>query len=181
MRALAEGFHYPYTISERDVKYPRLEFRTGTLLVVLPKGQDEKRILKKHRQWIDRKYKIIDESVQAANNLHLESRSKEKFRHLVQEFVDSYSHEIDTVPNKIFIKTMKTKWASCSKKRNITLNSLLQNLPDRLVAYVIFHEMVHLNYRKHDEAFWKYIRNRFPDMDKMEKDLCIYWFLVQRR
>lgn len=180
MRALAEGFHHPYIVSERDVKHPRLEFRTGTLLVVLPKGQNERRILKKHRKWIDRKYTFINDSVHAANDLCLVSRSNREFRQFVQGLVDAFSQELGLVPGKIFIRAMKTKWASCSKKGNITLNSLLQGLPNRILEYIIFHEMVHLNYRKHDESFWKYVRNKFPDTDEIEKELCAYWFAVQR-
>lgn len=180
MQDLAEDLNFPYTISQRDVRYPRLEFRTGTLLVVLPKGQDEKRVLKKHRHWIDRKYQFIKEVLDAADNLHLESRSKDMFKRLVQESIDTYSRELGPAPNNIYIKSMKTKWASCSNKGNITINARLRHLPDRLVMYVIFHEMVHLTYRKHDGSFWKYIRNKFPDTDELEKNLCVYWFVVQR-
>jgi len=180
MPAQAEVCSFPYTISQRDVRYPRLEFRTGTLLVVLPKGQDEKRILKKYRQWIDHKYQFINDAVNAAQKLQLESRSKEEFRRLVQESIGNHSQELGSVPGRIFIKTMKTKWASCSKKGNITINSLVQYLPERLIDYIIFHEMIHLNYRKHDELFWKCIREKFQNTEEIEKNLCIYWFVVQK-
>jgi len=38
---------------------------------------------------------------------------------------------------------MKTKWASYSQKGNLTINALLKYLPERLVRYVVFHEMIH--------------------------------------
>lgn len=51
----ADVSNFPYDVAFRDIKYPRLEFKTGTLLVVLPKGENETRILRKHRRWIENK------------------------------------------------------------------------------------------------------------------------------
>jgi hypothetical protein len=72
---------FPYDVAFRDIKYPRLEFKTGTLLVVLPKGENEMRILKKHRQWIENKYQIIKEAKEAAKDLEFVSRADRVQKH----------------------------------------------------------------------------------------------------
>lgn len=76
--------------------------------------------------------------------------------------------------NKIYFRKMKTKWASCSSKKNLTINTLLRYLPKDLIEYVIYHEMAHLVEKRHNERFWKIISHRFPDYKKVEKELFIY-------
>ncbi len=49
-----------YDVSYRDVKYPRLEFKTGRLLLVLPKNASVVETLKKHEEWIYRKSQDIN-------------------------------------------------------------------------------------------------------------------------
>ncbi|MFA6331420.1 MAG: YgjP-like metallopeptidase domain-containing protein [Methanoregula sp.] len=180
MLAQPEAVHLPYTVSHRNVKHPRLEFRTGTLLVVLPHGQDEKRVLNKHRQWIDRKYQFIHDVIDTSATLTLESRTREELRALVKESIKKYSEELGCAPDHLFIKKMCTKWASCSRKGNLTINSLGQYLPDDLVEYVVFHEMVHLINPNHDQQFWKCIRKKFNNTSEIEKSLCTYWFRIQK-
>ena len=39
-----------YNIEYRDLKYPRLEFKTGNLVVILPEGtKNETQVLEKHK------------------------------------------------------------------------------------------------------------------------------------
>lgn len=180
MPAQTESLSIPYTVSHRDVKHPRLEFRTGTLLVVLPQGQDEVRVIEKHRQWIERKYRYIHDAMTESSLSNLEFRTTAEFRMLVNEIIEDYSHEFERTPNRIFIKKMCTKWASCSKMGNLTINSQAKYLPDRLIMYILFHEMVHLINPNHDALFWKYINTKFEDIAEIEKSLCSYWFQIEK-
>ena len=75
---------------------------------------------------------------------------------------------------------MKTKWASYSQKGNLTINALLKYLPERLVRYVVFHEMIHSIEKRHNENFWKIITKKYINYEEMEKALLMYWFLIQR-
>ena len=59
-----KNMEIPYKIEHRDVKYPRLEFKTTTLLVILPREmQDATEILEKRKTWIQKKWKIIQEAI----------------------------------------------------------------------------------------------------------------------
>jgi len=53
-------------------------------------------------------------------------------------------------------------------------------LPERLIEYVIFHEMAHSWERKHNERFWNAVSKKFKDHQKREKELLVHWFLVQK-
>ena len=171
---------FAYDVVHRNIKFPRLEFKTGTLLVVLPKGEKETRILKKHRQWIENKYKIIEEAKEAAKDCELVTRNPDEFRFLIKELITNFSEELGFNPGRLYVKKMVSKWASCSKKGNITVNTLLAMLPENLMEYVVYHELAHLKYRKHDEFFWKCIGNKFGNPDELEKELCFYWFRIQK-
>jgi len=180
MPAQTETIQYIHTVSYRDVKYPRLEFRTGELLLVLPRGHDENRVMEKHRHWIEQKYRYIDEAISSSVTMTLVSRSKEEFRKMIGELIRVYQQELGCAPHRIFTKKMRSKWASCSKNGNLTINSLAMLLPDNLVEYIVFHEMVHLINPKHDSQFWKYLNKKFEKTEELEKNLCSYWFQIQK-
>lgn len=63
------GMDLPYRAERRDVKYPRLEFKTGELLAVLPKGwEDENSLLERKMGWISRKHKEIQRAIEKIKN-----------------------------------------------------------------------------------------------------------------
>lgn len=170
-----------YETVYRDVKYPRLEFKTGELLLILPKNyRNHGELIEKHKNWILERYSFIEDALRESENKKLLERTEEAFRDLVYSFVEDISRELKLNINKVYFRRMKSKWGSCSSKRNLTVNTLLKYLPENLIKYVIFHEIVHLIERKHNEQFWKIISQRFNDYPQKERDLLVYWFLIQR-
>lgn len=61
--------------------------------------------------------------------------------------------------NKVAIRNQKTRWGSCSKNNNISLNMQLMNLPVELIDYVILHELVHTKVKNHSKFFWNTLEN----------------------
>jgi len=170
----------PYNISHRNIKYPRLEFGTGTLLLVLPYGYDPEKIITKHERWINKKSKFIEDCLKKAERIRLYSRSKDEFKDMVWSLAERSSDEINIEINNIFFRTMKTKWASCSTKKNLTINMLMGHLPEHPLEYIIYHEVAHLVERKHSDGFWEIISGKFPDYRELEKELFVYWFKLSK-
>ena len=170
-----------YKVSYRNVKYPRLELKTGELLLVLPHGQNPDEIAERHRDWINEKIDLIRASLEDSRDKELFERDDTEFRDLVRMFAETISEELDVSINKIYFRRMKTKWASCSNKANLTVNIFLKYLPEELITYVIFHEIIHLIERRHNDRFWRIISKKFDDYEKMEQDLFSYWFLIQNK
>lgn len=172
-----------YTVEYRNVKHPRLEFKTGTLLVILPKSRrNEKDILEKYKKWIQRKQSTIKTAIEEAKVRSLnQTRTDKELRSLVEKLAQNYQKELNTHIAKIYFRKMKTKWASHSRNRNLTINTLMKHLPENLIEYVIYHEMTHSIERKHNERFWNMMTKKFADCPIKEKELLIYWFLTQRR
>lgn len=171
-----------YEVVRRNVKYPRLEFKTGNLLIVLPKdfGSHEN-ILEKHNAWINKKNSLINAAIEEASKERLDlKRTDGEFKDFARLLVEKVSKELKIKVNKVYFRRMKSKWGSCSPKGNLTLNTLLKYLPGGIVEYVIFHEMAHLIERKHNDRFWRIVSKKFKDFQEKEGKLLVYWFLVQK-
>jgi len=176
------GLDIEYNVDYRDVKYPRLELKTGSLLLVLPKNyKNEVALLEKHKKWLYKKDLTIKAALKEAGNRNLNlNRTNQELKQLVHLIARNIQEQFNFRINKIYFRKMKSKWGSYSSKRNLTINTLLKYLPEKLIEYVIFHEMAHTRERKHNERFWNMIAKKFQDCQTMEKDLLVYWFLVQK-
>jgi predicted metal-dependent hydrolase len=176
-----ELLNIPHKVSYRGVKYPRLEFKTGQLLIILPFGHKSDRLLEKHRSWILKKARFIKECLRDTPTKKLVRRSEKEFKNLIHSFVKEGSKEVGRGLDKIYFRTMRTKWASCSPKKNLTINKLMKYLPEPILKYVVFHEIVHLIEKRHNDKFWKRISKKFNNYQELEKDLFVYWFKLVGR
>ncbi len=72
---------------------------------------------------------------------------------------------------QVTVKNNKTNWGSCSGLKNINLNLNLMRLPDRVIDYIIVHELVHTVIPNHGAKFKATMTRYFPDICEMEKEL----------
>ncbi|OGH92585.1 MAG: hypothetical protein A2534_02540 [Candidatus Magasanikbacteria bacterium RIFOXYD2_FULL_39_9] len=71
----------------------------------------------------------------------------------------------------ISIKNTKTRWGSCSKKGNINFNYKIALLPEKLVDYIIVHELCHLAQFNHSRKFWSLVAQAVPDHKQIRTEL----------
>ncbi len=173
-----ELLNIPYKVSHRAVKYPRLEFKTGELLIVLPFGAKPEILLDKYKNWIIKQFNFIKGCLESTENRKLIMRSEEMFRKLIHSLTRETAKELRVELNHIYFRMMRTKWASISPAKNLTINSLAKYLPEYLIRYVIFHELAHIIEKRHNEKFWGIISRKFKNHQKLEREMFIYWFLV---
>jgi len=86
--------------------------------------------------------------------------------HLTRHYGFSY--------NKVSIRNQKTRWGSCSAKNNISLNEKLARLPERLIDYVLLHELVHTRVKKHGRDFWLELGKYAGDVTALRRELRQY-------
>lgn len=165
-----------YKVSYRDVKYPRIELGLGNLHFILPFNQDPEVIYEKHKKWIKKKVEFVENCLREARDAELVERTDKDFRDIVYSIVNKNSGKTGKRINKIFFRMMKTKWASCSAKRNLTINRLMRQLPEHLIEYIVFHEIAHLKQKRHNHEFWEIISKKFCNYEALERELFIYWF-----
>jgi len=162
----------------RNIKFPRLEFKSGELEAIMPYCKDPTGILQKHMDWICKKQEFIISCLEAAKKLERVKRKKEQLELLVDKTLKRYSMDFGLQVNKVFYRRMRTKWASCSSKHNLTINTMMQHLPKCYIEYILYHELMHIIEKKHNDRFWKLISQEFRNHEKMEMALFSYWFLL---
>jgi predicted metal-dependent hydrolase len=171
-----------YEIIHRKVKHARLEIKTDQLRLIMPVNyKKDEEIIKNHEKWIYNKLSRIKTSQKEAENKELNFLITEKnFKDMVLECVEKLSFELDVNVNKVYFKRMKTRWGSCSSKKNININIYLMYLPFYLIEYVVYHELAHLVEMGHNKKFWNMISIKYPNYKKIEDELLIYWLLVRK-
>jgi predicted metal-dependent hydrolase len=75
----------------------------------------------------------------------------------------------------VVVKSQRTRWASCSSKKTISLNLRLLCLQERLVRYILLHELAHCRYMNHSRKFWAELRSFEPDCESLDAELRTAW------
>jgi len=79
--------------------------------------------------------------------------------------MDELSPSLPFKWNKVFIRSQKTKWGTCSRDKNISLNWRLIKCPVEIWDYLIIHELCHTVHFNHSKAYWDLVKSHYPDVD----------------
>jgi len=60
------------------------------------------------------------------------------------------------------IRGQRTRWASCSANARMSFNWRLLLAPERVLEYVVWHEVCHLEVLDHSPRFWGLLESRWP-------------------
>lgn len=83
----------------------------------------------------------------------------EEFRKLI----DEWAEKLQIKPERVQIRRMRSKWASCSPGKSVLFNSLLMSMPKEFVLYVICHELLHFKVPNHNKLFKNLLSAYMPD------------------
>jgi predicted metal-dependent hydrolase len=92
----------------------------------------------------------------------IEQWYKEQTAKLISERLPVIATRLGLHYNKFLIKNQKSRWASCSKKRNLNFNLLLSAAPLDVIDYVIVHELCHISEMNHSKKFWQLVQSADP-------------------
>ena len=69
--------------------------------------------------------------------------------------VTHWAEKLSIAAPKLLIREPRNRWGSCDADGMVRINWRVMQVAPRLVDYVIAHELVHLEHRKHDWEFWR--------------------------
>jgi predicted metal-dependent hydrolase len=67
-----------------------------------------------------------------------------------------------TAHRSLDIRGQRTRWASCSAGGRMSFNWRLLLAPERVLDYVVWHEVCHLEILDHSPRFWALLERRWP-------------------
>lgn len=91
---------------------------------------------------------------------------KAEAKDFIAQRVKHFAEVMGTAYKSVSIRCQKTRWGSCSAKKNLSFNCLLLLLPSELLDYVVVHELCHLKHMNHSQAFWSEVEKFLPDYKK---------------
>ena len=94
----------------------------------------------------------------------------------LQEKVERFSTIVGVTPSSMGIKTFKGRWGSCSTKGSLLFNWKVIIAPNRIVDYVVVHELCQLHEHNHSPRFWQHVARVIPDYVE-----CKEWLQVSGR
>ena len=145
-----------YTRSAR-AKYQRITVRNDkTIVVTMPKGvsqADAEKFVREKIAWIKKQLAKTDESEGIKElpdlDIDLDTAQDVVFERLVY-----FSKKHDLPFNKAKFRCQKTRWGSCSSRKNISLNINMCFLPKEQQDYLLLHELVHTKMMNHSKEYW---------------------------
>ena len=119
----------------------------------------------------------------AALRRWLGRRAREQLVPWLRMISDTFELRFD----RAVVRNQRTRWASCSWTKTISVNQNLLFLPPQLVRYVFIHELCHLVHLHHSRRFWALVKKCEPDCRALEKAIDAAgryvprWALPERR
>jgi predicted metal-dependent hydrolase len=93
----------------------------------------------------------------------LESFYRRAARVEVAQRVDRATALTGTPYHGLSIRAQRTRWASCSANGRMSFNWRLLLAPERVLEYVVWHEVCHLEVLDHSPRFWALLETRWPE------------------
>ncbi len=94
---------------------------------------------------------------------------KRDARRRIQPCVEADAAALGVTPGRITLRDTKSRWGSCAANGNLNFSWRLVLAPERVLRYVVAHEVAHIREHNHGPRFWALVRDLAEDMDACRK------------
>jgi predicted metal-dependent hydrolase len=98
-------------------------------------------------------------AAKAAFRDYFVARGMEKITQRVQYFAP----KVGVCPAKTDVRELGRRWASCSPNGNLAFHWMCMMAPQRIIDYIVVHELCHMHHLDHSDAFWNEVDKVMPD------------------
>jgi len=92
-----------------------------------------------------------------------ESFYKNKGLPRIKKQVAYFAGKVGVPAGSVQIKDLGYRWASCLKNGDLHFHWKCLLAPLTIIDYIVVHELCHLHYRDHSDAFWNEVDKVLPD------------------
>lgn len=93
----------------------------------------------------------------------IEKFYREQARNYLTERSTFFAEQLGTSFNDLRIKNTKSRWGSCSSKKNLNYNWRIMMAPKSVIDYLVIHEVCHLKQMNHSSKFWGLVESLDPN------------------
>ncbi len=163
----------------RQSKHIRISIKPdGGVLVTYPSWSSKRvamKFAKEKEFWIRKHLRDVktgeNQSILAKGNRKDYLEKKELARRIIERKVEEFNKHYGFRYGRIAIRDQKTRWGSCSSKNNLNFNYRVVYLEDKLVDYLVVHELCHLKQMNHSKKFWTLVEETVSDYRNLSKKL----------
>ena len=87
---------------------------------------------------------------------------------IIDPLFEKWSDQTQFFPNKVGYRYAKGRWGSCNHINNISINYKLLQFEQKVIEYVVLHELCHIQEKNHSKKFWDLVSFHMPDYKKIE-------------
>lgn len=81
----------------------------------------------------------------------------------IEKRIHTYGKRIGVMPISVTIKKMRCRWGSCSVRGRINLAWNIIMAPEKILDYLVVHELCHLVHNDHSKEYWSLVASFLPD------------------
>lgn len=94
---------------------------------------------------------------------NIEAVYKALAKDIITKRVMYFSKAMELEPSNIKISRAKTRWGSCSGKNSLNFAWRLVMAEEKVIDYVVIHELAHIREHNHGRKFWDIVERFMPD------------------
>lgn len=149
------------------------QIKNGELVIRAPLTTPLSRIeefVSEHSEWIEKNLSRSAEydELPPISFDELKDLAKKACEYIPQK-AEYYARILGVTYGRITIRNQRSKWGSCSSKKNLNFNCLLMLTPPEVIDSVIVHELCHLKEMNHSKRFYALVLSVYPDYYKHDK------------
>jgi predicted metal-dependent hydrolase len=91
---------------------------------------------------------------------------------IVEKSIKSHQGYFKMKPKSIRINDSNRTWGTCDSNQQLTFNWKLAMAPQKVIDYVVVHEMCHMVHLNHDRSFWRLVGKIMPNYKEQENWLA---------